>query len=227
MADFPKAYAKLGVIEGNHKHLGYVPPETTTDDGKETLGGRSRLMKIERAYRPKAADIRLFEALDILKAQPNFPSNLDGNSAMETMIKKAYELDEWAGIKGDWVPDQELAFELLEFAVHTSPRVSVGCAQYVSNLLNYEGELFPNMGRKDIMMGKLEGRELWWEAGDGGLGPITKERIEILLDRGDLDHLLGYFNVHQGRYYMIRMALREDQEANIRGYGRRLKRVGV
>lgn len=203
-ATFLEAYGYLMGLEGSHKNLGYVSPKVKTDLAGETLGGRTKLWKVTRAKLP--IDIKIWEQVEILKKYSNFPDSLDGHKALEKLIADAYEADEWADLKGNEIPSQEVANELLEFAVHKNVRTAVRTLQYCMNKLNYNGDLFPDL---------LE---------DGWIGTITNKSISILNSRsGDIGVLLKMFNCEQGHFYNERFTEDPEQEANARGFYRRIQ----
>lgn len=203
-ATFQEAYAYLMYLEGSHKNLGYVSPKVKTDLGGETLGGRTKLWKATRGKMP--IDIKIWEQVEILKKYSNFPNCLDGHKALEKLIADAYEADEWSDLQGNEIPSQEVANELLEFSVHKNVRTAVLTLQYCMNKLNYNGDLFPDL---------LE---------DGWIGEKTNDALKILDERsGDIGVLIKMFNCEQGHYYNERFTKVPEQEANARGFYRRIQ----
>lgn len=202
MAEFLEAYEYLKELEGHSKNLGYV--NVSTDLGGETIGGRTRKWKAIKGK--KIIDIEIWGRVDDLKKNPSFPANLDNHSVLSSLIARAYEKDEWEEIKGNLIPSQAVANEVLEFAVHKEARTSVRTLQFCMNKLNYNGKLFEDL---------LE---------DGSMGPKTATCLAILSERaGDLNVLLNMFNVAQGYFYLERFTKSPDQEANARGFFRRIQ----
>lgn len=201
-AQFRAAYEYLKGLEGHAENLGYV--NVPTDLGGETIGGRTRKWKAIRGKKP--IDIEIWNLVEKLKKYPSFPSNLHNHSLLSDLISDAYENDEWEEIKGNLIPSQAVANEVLEFAVHKNPRASIGILQYCVNKLNYNQKLFPDLKE------------------DGKIGTVTLEAVSILCGRtGDLLVLLKMFNVEQGHYYNERFTEDPDQEANARGFYRRVE----
>ncbi len=204
MASFDKSYAYLHNLEGTSRYLGYVSPKVKTDLAGETLGGRTKLWKATRAKLP--TDLEIWAHVDLQKKQPNFPGNLENHPTLPGLIKEAYKRDEWKDIMGDLIPVQAVADEAFEFAVHKTARRSIQILQYCINKLNYNGKLFADLSER------------------GYMGPITAGTIAILSKRpGDIETLLKMFNCEQGHYYNERFTKRPDQEANARGFYRRVE----
>ena len=204
MASFEKSYAYLHELEGIARNLGYVSPKVKTDLGGETLGGRTFYWKVTRAKLP--IDIKIWKIVEVEKTKDSFPEVLEMHPTLGKLIMEAYKQDEWTKILGDLIPVQEVADEVFEFAVHKTPRVSVRFLQQCINYLNYDGKLFPDLSER------------------GYMGPITAGAISILASRkGDIGTLLKMFNCEQGHYYMKRFRDSPDQEANARGFFRRVE----
>lgn len=202
MAIFELAYAYLHKLEGGSRNLGYV--NVKTDKGGETIGGRTRYWKATKGKLP--IDVEIWAQVDVAKNDNSFPGNLASHPTLPGLIPEAYKRDEWKTILGDLIPVQAVADEVFEFAVHKTPRVSVGMLQYCINTMNYNQRLFPDLSERGFM------------------GPITAGTISLLSQRpGDIEHLLKSFNSEQGHYYNQRMRESPDQEVNVRGFFRRVE----
>ncbi|KKM13187.1 hypothetical protein LCGC14_1718770 [marine sediment metagenome] len=202
MADFQTAYDYLHALEGGSHNLGYV--NIDSDLGGETIGGRTRYWKATKGKMP--TDIEIWSHVDLLKEKDDFPANLNNHSTLPMLISRAYERDEWRDILGDMIPDQLVANEVFEFAVHKEARTSVKILQYCVNKLNYNGRLFEDLVE------------------DGFMGAKTIKAISILMARKvALDTLLKMFNCEQGHYYNERFTKSPSQEVNAIGFYRRVE----
>lgn len=202
MADFNIAYDYLHKLEGGSVNLGYV--NLDSDLGGETIGGRTRYWKATKGRRP--VDLEIWAHVDRLKEDVMFPSNLEDHATLPILIKKSYERDEWRDIMGDLIPDQDVANEIFEFAVHKTARDSVKIVQYVTSKLNFNGKLFD-----DLVV-------------DGFMGAKTLKAIAILKERpGDISILVKMFNCEQGHFYIERFTQSPSQEINARGFFKRIE----
>lgn len=202
MADFSIAYDYLHKLEGGSVNLGYV--NLDSDLGGETIGGRTRYWKATKGRRP--VDLEIWAHVDRLKVDVMFPSNLQEHPTLPILIRKSYERDEWRDILGDLIPDQDVANEVFEFAVHKEVRTSVKMLQYCINKLNYNGKLFEDLVE------------------DGFVGAKSIKAISILMKRSvALETLLKMFNCEQGHYYNERFTKSPSQESNAIGFYRRVE----
>ena len=115
MADFTTSY---NLVIGNEG--GYV--NDTDDPGGETYKGVARKMH------PTWIG---WHIVDLLKAQPGFPANLDANKELQIEVSSFYETKFWNRIAGELISEQSVANSIFDFAVNTGCSVSATLAQTV------------------------------------------------------------------------------------------------
>ena len=168
MAQFSISYRKTAGHEGGYANH----PD---DRGKETYRGISRLHWPEWEGWP---------IIDRLKAESDFPANLESDPDLGNLVVKFFHDNFWKTINGDAVQQQEIADELYDTGVNMSPKAAVKFLQTALNVLNKNQQLY-----KDIKE-------------DGDLGQQTLGAISAYLGHRPLDILLTVMNVSQGCRYM-------------------------
>ena len=178
MADFLVAYTKLGPKEG-----GYV--NNPSDTGKETWKG------ISRVHHPRWSGWIL---IDEAKNNPHFPDVLDNLPALEDAVKSLYREEYWNRIRGDDIPQQDIADELFEAGVNCHPSNAVRFVQTAVNVLNRNQKLYLDI---DV---------------DGTMGRNTLGAIQDCIKSRSVRLLLKIMNQAQGNYYMDLLIRKPDQE---------------
>lgn len=131
MANFEHAIAKVLRNEG-----GYV--NDSVDLGGETYKG------IARNIHPNWSG---WKDIDNFKRQPDFPSNLSNNRALDQKVKDFYLHNFWNQIRGDQISKQPIAETLFDFCVNSGVKTGVAIAQGVLSV-TADGEVGPiTLGR--------------------------------------------------------------------------------
>lgn len=190
MADFVPAYAALRRLEGR-VNLGYV--NDPDDKGGETVAG------ISRRYHPKAD---VWVLIDGAKKYSDFPRNLE-RAALRHQIEMAigaFYFDEfWTPMRLEDFPDQDLADEMLEHAVHLGIGPAVTNLQLVLNSLNLFGKRWNDL------------------KADGQLGQKTVACVHAAHHARMEGEVLVLVNCLQGARYV-----QSRQEKFIRGWAQRV-----
>ena len=116
MADFKKAFEVASNNEGGYNN----DPD---DLGGETYRG------IARKFWPTWKGWPL---IDQAKKQPGFPGNLEKIPELPAMIEDFYRVNFWDPILGDKISVQSTATTIYDFAINTTPKVSISLAQMVA-----------------------------------------------------------------------------------------------
>jgi lysozyme family protein len=115
MADFTQAFQLMIAHEG-----GYV--NDPDDPGGETYKGVAR--KIFSKWDG-------WTKVDMLKRQPNFPSNLDKDVELQEDVSHFYRVTFWDKINGDQITNQDVATSIFDFGVNAGSGTSASLAQMV------------------------------------------------------------------------------------------------
>jgi lysozyme family protein len=118
MATFEQALQKTLVNEG-----GYV--NDPDDPGGETYKGVAR--KIFSTWEG-------WQIVDTLKQRSGFPTSLDKDAELQTLVHDFYKVNFWDRVKGDQITDEHVAFSIFDFAVNTGVGTSSILAQHVVNV---------------------------------------------------------------------------------------------
>jgi lysozyme family protein len=102
VADFLTAYKKLDEVEGGYAN-------DPADKGGETIFG------IARKFHP---DWPGWTLLDVLKQAPNFPHIAEVNPELKGAAGVFYRQEYWNRLRGDDIPQQEIADYLFDTAVN-------------------------------------------------------------------------------------------------------------
>ncbi|MBS1262336.1 MAG: hypothetical protein MAG453_01681 [Calditrichaeota bacterium] len=188
MAQFDDAFQRTMGHEGGYVH----DPD---DAGGETYRG------IARNHHP---DWEGWERIDALKASGEFPDSID-DRALEAEVREFYRAQYWKRFQGDRIRSQAVAGELFDTAVNMGVRRAVRFLQQALNLLNRNGDSWPEIVE------------------DGVFGPATLGTLQTCLDSGDERPLLTAVNVLQGMHYIDYMRRSPVQEKYARGWFRRVE----
>lgn len=190
MADFEEAYGITLKYEGEYDN----DPD---DAGGETYKG------VARTYYPNWAG---WIIIDDSKSINNFPNNLRGNTALDTMIREFYKDNYWNLFWGDQIPNQKVANELFDTGVNMGVRRAVKYLQKALNVLNRNQKNY-----SDIVE-------------DGIFGLNTMNTLNKYLAIDNESFLLKVMNILQGMHYIEYSEKSTIQEKFMRGW---LKRVNI
>jgi len=189
MADFLTAAKKTLSNEG-----GYV--NNSNDRGGETICGIARQFWPSWEGWPK---------VDEIKAQMGSFRDEFIDLHFREMILKFYRENFWDQIAGDQIPDQDLANELFDTAVNSSPKRAIEFLQTALNLLNRNGKLY-----SDIIV-------------DGCMGRQTIATTLVCLKVRGPVVLFNLLNILQGAHYVHIMQREPSQEEFAIGWLRRVE----
>jgi len=181
MADLSQALSKLLELEGEYSR-------DPKDFGGETYCG------ISRRLHPKWPGWKRVDCGESIGSSPR----------LWQFVLDFYNNEFWRVVWGDRQPDQEVAFQIFEFAVNCGNAIAIRSVQVVANALNRQGELF-----RDIVE-------------DGIWGHQTFAALLTLLDTGDREAFLTALNAEQGHHYITLTRKNNIHERTLRGW---LKRV--
>ena len=117
MANFKEAFDLVIKNEG-----GYV--NDPDDAGGETYKGVARKMN---------SNWPGWIIVDLLKRQPNFPSNLNNNIELQDEIERIYKINYWDKLRCDRISDQRVANTIFDFGVNAGTSTAAILAQKVVN----------------------------------------------------------------------------------------------
>jgi len=188
MAAFSKAFDITSAHEGAYAN-------DPIDRGGETYRGISRL------HHPDWAGWR---RIDARRRKAGFPQALARDGVLQQAVRDFYRVAIWDRFGGDAIPDQAVANELYDTAVHMGVRRAVRFLQSSLNLLN--------RNQKDYQDLIVDG---WcWDKTLAALYALLKK------DRNS-DALVKLMNIQQGARYVEIMAGDASQERFARGWIRR------
>jgi lysozyme family protein len=190
MANFDESYDITLGHEGGYSN----DPD---DVGGETYKG------VARTYYPNWAG---WIIIDAAKSDPQFPNNLRGNDALDTMIRQFYKETYWNLFWGDQIPNQEVANELFDTGVNMGVGRAVKYLQKALNVLNRNQNDYADVVE------------------DGSFGMNTLGALNQYLAIDDESFLLKIMNILQGMHYIDYMTKSPTQEKFARGW---LKRVSI
>lgn len=113
MANFDSAFQKIIAIEG-----GYV--NDPDDEGGETYKGIARKFW---------AQWEGWLIIDECKKKPNFPFTLEVSENLQVLVKSFYKVNFWDKVLGDYIIDQNVAFNLFDFAVNAGVEFTIKVVQ--------------------------------------------------------------------------------------------------
>jgi len=157
---------------------GYV--NDPADAGGETYRG------IARRYHPE------WTGWKVIDAERRLGKIIDEH--LVDLVSRFYREQFWDRFQGDKIPDQALADELLDQAVHLGVHRAIEHLQVALNAANDQGRRWADM---------LE---------DGVLGPSTLAAVLKARERGLGPILVKMLNCQQGAYYLARMKGRQVNE---------------
>ena len=187
-AEFEIAYGETEIREG-----GYV--NDPADRGGETHAG------ISRRFHPGWAGWQIID--QIKRDHPeDFMKRVDDSERLTQLAKDLYRQHYWAPIRGDEIPNQQIANKLFDTGVNQGVARSVKYLQEGLNLLNRNQQNYADV---DI---------------DGRLGNQTLTTLgEFLqLENGRADYLLKLMNLMQANSYIEIMRRDSSQERFARGW---------
>lgn len=182
---FTRCLARLYHLEG----LGLS--KLQGDAGGQTFAG------IARAYWPA---LPLWEIID--RSPPAGPIGIDYLNA-QAQAAAFYKTTMWMPVRGDELPE-DLAFELLEFAVHTTPGKSVERLQSALNLMNNRGTRWADLVE------------------DGRFGPATMAALNKARAAVSDAQIIKVLNGLQFMYYADNARKSEEKERYFVAFLRRL-----
>lgn len=189
MADFDQALLGVLAHEG-----GYV--NDPDDLGGETYKGVARRHN---------GDWSGWRRIDQARRQRGFPASLDRDRELQRLVRNFYKHHYWDKFQGDAIPDQALAEELFDTAVHLGVTRAVTFLQRALNVLNRNGALYPDL------------------VDDGVFGPHSLAAVNTYLERDAPAYLLKVLNILQGMHYIEFMTRSPVQEKYARGWLKRVK----
>jgi len=184
MADFMKAFKKTDAIEGKYS-------DDKDDAGGETYRG------ISRVYNPNWTGWVL---IDQYKGTPSFPSCLDFDNTLSSLVIDFYKEKYWDVNKLDNpVFTQKLGDEMYDSGVNLGTGRIAEILQKSLNYLNRNEKLFTSL--------KV----------DGKIGTNTFNALKIVMPK-DEEVLLKIINVLQGMRYLDYTDRKPTQKKYIRGW---------
>jgi len=188
MAEFSEAFDITSAHEGGYAN-------DPVDRGGETYCGIARLRH------PHWTGWR---RIDARRRKAGFPKGLARDGALQQAVKDFYRVAFWDRLGGDAVPDQAVANELYDTAVHMGVRRAVRFLQSSLNLLNRNQKDYA-----DLIV-------------DGWFGDKTLATLSKLLNKDrNSDALVKMMNIQQGARYVEIMAGDASQERFARGWIKR------
>ena len=178
MADFEVANKLTRKNEGNYSN-------NKNDKGKETYGGRSR------RYFP---DWEGWKIIDSMKSRIDFPKCLDTNKELQKLVDQSYKEIEWEAIKGDLIPNQVIANEILDQATQFGTTTAIKYLQRTLNLLNrnQRADFYPDIKVDGVITANGE----------------TLKTLTISLKKNGVEFLFNVLNGFQIKHFI------DWQEAN-------------
>ena len=194
MADFEIAWGETSINEG-----GYV--NDPVDRGGETYRG------VTRRFHPKWAGWAIVK--DYQQRFPNdFETRLDDDRQLQKLVLSVYRDHYWKPIRGDELPNQQIANRVFDTGVNQGVKRSLRYLQESLNLLNRNQKNY-----QDVQINGV--------ATDATLEAL---RAFLNLEHGQPDYLLKSLCIMQGAFYLDIMRNSPDQERFARGW---LNRVGL
>ena len=173
---------------------GYV--NDSNDPGGETYCGISR-----RAHPAWTG----WERIDAYKKSSAFPTMLKGDAAVVGGVRAFYQKYYWSPVSGDAYRSQDVADEMFDIAVHLGPPRAVRFLQTALNVLNRDERLYKNL--------KV----------DGIYGRVTEATVKNYQRSEPSAFLIKLLVIQRGAFYIEAVKKREESEAFIRGWLRRVK----
>ncbi len=115
MAEFEKALPRVKEFEGLYSN-------DEADSGGETVLGCSR---------NNFPNLALWAIVDGFKSQPNFPHNMKNDESILEAVGKWYKSDFWDKVHGDEIINQDVAYNIFDFAVNAGVSRGVKTAQRI------------------------------------------------------------------------------------------------
>ena len=168
MAVFETSYSITNRREG-----GYVNDKD--DKGGETYRGIAR---------KKHPNWEGWKIIDVLKKDKTFPLILDEHELLQNHIKKFYYEEYWLMIKGDLIPDQEIATEVYDNAVNIGVSKSSKYLQRTINILNKNRSSY-----NDIKV-------------DGKIGPVSLLALNASIKSNGIKRIVNVINGYQVKHYI-------------------------
>lgn len=125
--------------------------------------------------------------------------SLKTDSRFQAMIQEFYYREFWTLMKCDSLPE-DLAWEMFEFGVNAGPGRAVIALQELLNVLNKEGQSWP-----DLLV-------------DGGFGPKTLETVKLACRSFTEEGMARLLNMMQFRHYVNLVLARPGQEVFMPGW---------
>jgi lysozyme family protein len=192
MADYKIALTELSIVEGKYAN-------NIHDSGGETYRG------VSRNNWPSWPG---WAIVDRKRGDPNFPDNLDSDKVLQSWVENFYQINFWNQVRGNDLPDQELANQLLNIAVNIGNgihRASLWLQQSL-NMLNNRQLRWPDIDE------------------DGAIGGVTLGTLNKAIKAGYIKEIMASVRIMQGNFYQQLVKNKLDQEIF---YVSWLRRVGL
>lgn len=195
MAQFSNAFEKTMGNEGGYSNH-------AADKGGETYKGIAR--KIHPTWDGWATIDALKPSEGVNRA---FKDKLDADNELQEKVGAFYKKNFWNPVKGDDIPNQELADKLFDLGVNMGTGTVVKFLQESLNLLNRNQKNYP-----DIEV-------------DGGFGSVTLKTINsfLELENSNPSYLLKSISLLQGKRYIDIMRNDPTQKVFCRGWLNRVE----
>ena len=155
MADFEIALTRTLRFEGGYAN-------NTNDTGGETYRGIARKFHLTWAGWP---------IVDIAKSNPTFPSSLEANPLLGSLVADFYRTEFWNAVRAGEIHSQAIASELFDAAVNHGIAPAVRILQQAMNYLTAPPLLFLTV--------------------DGAIGPTTINAVNRWLTSSSLEFLVA------------------------------------
>ncbi len=191
MADFDKAFNRSAVPRGSY---------VATPDKDEVFAG------ISRRFHPGWEGWPVVDALKFAASNDNeLKRTLEQNEKLKRLVRDFHKQTYWDSFRGDGIPNQEIAAELLDAAIEMGTSRSVLILQKSLNLLR------GGQGHGHLLIE------------DGLLGPKTMEALERYLGTGQPSLLIKIMRIRQSAYYLARMKRNPQLDVFAGNWVKRLK----
>jgi len=191
MAEFETAYYLTNKIEAGYAN----DPD---DKGGETYRGWSR-----KAH----PDWKGWDVIDEVKSKAKNIDEinhlLDNNEEIQRLLKIGYKTEYWDKIQGDSIPDQQIANEVYDNAVHMGVETSSRYLQRTLNMLNRNQKYYNDI-KVDGLIGSRQ----------------TLPVLGLCIKLNGVQRIVNVINGFQFKHYIERMEEDRTQEKYIGWFDR-------